>query len=89
MWQIWSLLCIITINPCSALCTISTGTERYGRLNTWILCGQDPKLWPVSPVKLGQPAQAGPSILDVEFTDEEDEEDDEYEPSRDVEVTWL
>ena len=51
------------------------------------LCGQDPKLWPVSPVKLGQPAQAGASILDVEFTDEEDEEDDEYEPSRDVEVT--
>ncbi|KAL8606909.1 hypothetical protein ACOMHN_048705 [Nucella lapillus] len=36
------------------------------------------KVWPLSPVKLG------PSILDVEFNEDEDEEDDEYQPSKDA-----
>ncbi|XP_076443852.1 uncharacterized protein LOC143282173 [Babylonia areolata] len=44
----------------------------------------DGRCWPVSPVKLGQSSSAGPSILDVEFADEEDDEDDEYQPSKDA-----
>ena len=51
-----------------------------------ILYVQDPRLWPMSPVKLGQPTSTGPSILDMEFTDDEDEE---YEPSKDIEVIHL
>lgn len=47
---------------------------------------QEACLWPVSPAKLGQSSTSGPSILDVDFSDEEDEEDDEYKPDKDIEV---
>lgn len=60
--------------------------ESHTKLDVKYVYVQDPGLWPVSPVKLGQPSASGPSILEVEFNDEEDDEDDEYKPSKDAEV---
>ena len=80
------------------LTSVSATGNRYllssGDVDLW-LCfvtlrhyffSQDHRLWPMSPVKPGLSDTSGPSILDMEFSDEDD---DDYEPSKDVEVVYM